>query len=74
MFLVSKAQTKKNEMLITPCFYIAPICEATEIFLQIKKKSNYSTSNNISAKQVKCKHNYFCLLKKSRSIFNHTAN
>lgn len=62
MFLVWKAQTKKNEMLMTPCFYIAPICEAVQIFLQIKKKkSNYSTFNNISVKSVKCKYNYFCL-------------
>lgn len=38
MLLASKTQIKKNKMLITPCFYIAPICEAAQIFLQIKKK------------------------------------
>lgn len=35
IFVVSKTKIKKNEMLITPCFYIAPICEATQTFLQI---------------------------------------
>ena len=37
---MSKTQIKKNEMFIlTPHFYIPPICEATQIFLQIKEKN-----------------------------------
>lgn len=37
---VSKTQIKRNEMfIITPHFYIALICEAAQIFLQIKEKN-----------------------------------
>lgn len=50
IFLVSKTQIKKNEMVITLGFLIAPICEAAQVFLQIFKKSNDSTSNKIPVK------------------------
>lgn len=48
-------------MVITLGFRIAPICEAAQIFLQIFKKTNDSTSNKIPVKQVEYKYNYFCL-------------
>lgn len=59
-------------MVITPGFQIAPICEAAQIFLQVFKKSSYSTSNKIPVKQVDYKYNYFCLATEADTY--HTAN